>query len=258
MPALGIWAASNLMLPPELPDERAQAEAALRKFARSSGAGSAPDVLLLDGPIVPEILRVAREWPADVIVMGTHGASGLNRLMLGSVTERLLRRTSVPVLTRSSAAADDLSPRFKTILCAFDRSPAAARALDYAAAIARQAPAQLVVLHVVEHVIDEDDEFAAHFDSDACYREIAPRLRAWYARRIDGLTHGMDCDVELRTGKAAPHVLNVAAERNADLIVVGTAGESALFGSTAPRVVRGAHVPVLVVPPHTAGEGEPS
>jgi nucleotide-binding universal stress UspA family protein len=247
--ALGVWAAHNVLLPPERPDEREQALAALRSFAQTVAGGSTLAVELLDGPIVGEILRVTREWPAELLVMGTHGASGFERWFLGSVTERVLRKTAVPVFTVPPFAPDDQDVTFRTVLCAFDRSDTARRALDHAIALTRHARGRLVVAHVVEQMLDEPDPFSRHFDNDACFRAIESDLREWYTRLMAPAIGDLPTTVELRCGKAVTHLLDVAAQAHADAIVIGTASASAVFGSTAHAVVRQAHVPVLVVPP---------
>jgi nucleotide-binding universal stress UspA family protein len=250
LPALGIWTAPNLMLPPELPGEREQTFEAFQQFVQRTAGRQDVRVLLRDGPVVGEILREAHEWPADLIVMGTHGASGFERLVLGSVTEKVLRRSTVPVLTIPKSAADVPDLAFKTLLCAFDRSEAAARALDYAVMLARDAGARLIVAHVVEHFVNEDSQFARHFDTADCFRDAEPELRAWYTARVPPQAFATGTvEVELRCGKPSRELLAIAHDRKADFIAVGTASAVAVFGSTAHTIVRSADVPVLVVPP---------
>jgi len=76
-----------------------EAEAELRRFAQRETGNLDVDVQIVEAHPVDAIRRAAREIGADLIVMGTHGRSGLNRLMLGSVTEGVLRESQVPVLT---------------------------------------------------------------------------------------------------------------------------------------------------------------
>lgn len=252
LPTLGLWTSPNLMLPPELPGERDQAFAAFQPFVQRITGLPDVRVLLRDGPVVGEIVREANEWPANLIVMGTHGTSGFERLVLGSVTEKVLRRTTVPVLTIPRGAADAPDLAFETVLCAFDRSDASARALGYAVMFARGARARLVAAHVVENFLNEDPQFSRHFDTEDCFRAAEPAMRAWYAARIPPEAHAA-CEVEvvLRCGKASRELLAIARERRAGLIAVGTASAAAVFGSTAHTIVRAADVPVLVVPPPT-------
>lgn len=255
LPALGIWTSPNLMLPPELPGEREHTFAAFQQFVQRTTGLPDVRVLLQDGPVVGEIVREANEWPADLIVMGTHGASGFERLVLGSVTEKVLRRASVPVLTIPPAAADPPNLAFATVLCALDRSDASARALEYSAMFARGSGARLVLAHVVENFSSEDPQFARHFDTEACFRAAEPAMRAWYAARVPPEAHAAgEVEVVLRSGKASRELLALARERHAGLIAVGTASAAAIFGSTAHTIVRAANVPVLVVPPPSVSQ----
>lgn len=256
--ALIAWGPPNVIIPPDLPDWRPDTEAALERFVQETLGRQPARVLVVEGAVVPEILRVASEWPAHVIVMATHGASGVDRLLLGSITEKVLRRTEVPVLAIPPQAPDVPPERVARLLCAIDRSAAAASAIEYAAALAREHGARIVPVHVVEHLVDEDEQFAAHFDVDACYRELTPSLTAWYTERLPEDVRSWCDPVELRFGKARHHLLAVANERACDLIVTGTAAQPAMFGSTAHHVVRHANVPVLLVPAGTKAAREPA
>lgn len=244
---LGVWGEVE-------PDRRAAQDEAtaaeVEKFVCEAAPGSAFRVLLAEGMVVPEILRVARDQGADLLVMGTHGAGSVERLLLGSVTERVLRRATIPVLAIPRDTHDAPPEAFTAILCAVDRSDASRRALDHGLALARGCRGRLVLGHVVEHIVNEDPQFAHHFDTEACFRELAPELKAFYGAMVPADARA-DChiDVMLRFGKPGRHLLDMAREAAADLIVVGTASAPAMFGSTAHRVVREAEVPVLVVPP---------
>ena len=100
-----------------------------------------------------EILAQATRLGADLIVMGTHGRSGVERLMLGSVTEKILRKAKPPVLTVPAAAPADVRTvraPFARILCALDFSGCAMTAFRYARALAEESDATLAVLHAIE------------------------------------------------------------------------------------------------------------
>jgi nucleotide-binding universal stress UspA family protein len=127
--------------------------ASMRRFA----AGIEPDVPLrfeiAEGNTASEIVERASAIPSDVIVMGTHGRSGLEHLLLGSVTEKVIRKARCPVLTvprRMTDPAPAPPVLFKRILCATDFSEASIRALDYAMTLAQEADAHLTIMHVVE------------------------------------------------------------------------------------------------------------
>ncbi len=109
--------------------------------------------------------------------------------MLGSVTEKVLRRAGVPVLTIPPAAADPPNLPFATVLCGLDRSDASARALEYSAMFARGSRARLVLAHVVENFLNEDPQFACHFDTEPWFRAAEPAMRAWDAARVPPEAH---------------------------------------------------------------------
>lgn len=248
--AMTFWAGPHALLPPDPPEAADAARDALRRFVTDTTNRHDIEIQIEIGSIVFEILRAAREWPADLIVMGTHGLSGWERLLLGSVTERVLRQTPAPVLAIPRDADAVPERPFRTVLCAVDRSDTARRALDYAMAITRRGGGRLVVVHVVEHIADEDPQFAHHFDVAECFRPLEPALREHYLRLIpEEARTACQAQVELRFGKASREILDAAGTCGAELVVAGAAGASALFGSTAHEIVRGATVPVLVVPP---------
>ena len=130
---------------------RSRLEAQLREFvAPARAAGAAGGVLLRDGAVPARILEAARELPADLLVMGTHGQGGLERLLLGSVTEAVLRKAPCPVLTipHEERAMSGPAP-FKRVLYATDFSPAADDALGYALSLAEEAQGLLILLNVM-------------------------------------------------------------------------------------------------------------
>jgi nucleotide-binding universal stress UspA family protein len=211
----------------------------------------------IESPAVDRaILAQANSLAADLIVMGTHGRSGFDRLLLGSVTEKILRRAKLPVLTVSSHVRDTVPPSnssFQQILCAVDFSAASLDALRYAAALAQESRASLTVLHVVELLpVVYEPSMATPFDpqrywpalEESSRRQLHATVPAWVRT---------SCKLEevVVSGKAYIEILKTAGERQADLIVLGIHGHSMLgrlfFGSTTGHVVRDATCAVLTV-----------
>jgi nucleotide-binding universal stress UspA family protein len=216
-------------------------------------AGVSPDAHLIAqaGDASTTIVREALTTRADLIVIGTHGRRGFKRLLLGSVAETVLHEAPCPVLTVSphteAASADVVT--FKRILCPIDFSPPALQALGFALDLARQAGGRVTLLHVVEWLAEDEPthfnvpEFRGHMVNDAKQRLrslVAEESRAW-------------CEIDdvIVSGRAHRGILQEAAARSADLIVMGAQGRGsvglALFGSTTQQVVRGAACPVLTV-----------
>ena len=211
------------------------------------------EIIVREGNATKEIVQLAEQLPADVLVMGTHGRSGFERLFLGSVTEKVLRSTRVPVMTVPPPVTQPGPSLYKTILCPLDFSDASTRALDYALALAREADARLILLHVIEGLLGEGGgsemghlsvaEFSRYLEEDAVAQLTAvvpERARFW-------------CKPEERVtrGRAYREILKVAKDEGVELIVMGVQGKGALtrlvFGSTTHHVIREAGCPVLTI-----------
>jgi nucleotide-binding universal stress UspA family protein len=237
------------------PEERRAIAAHLRDFIADAGApGGAVLTQIVEQDPVAAIIDTAGRWPADLIVMGTHGRSGFERVLLGSVAEKVLRKAPCPVLT---VPARVLSPtqdvRFGRILCAVDFSPASLRALDYAVSLAAPGGPGVTALTVVELFAESGglrDELALDTpDFRAHLIDVAQeRLRAAVSDEARGR-----CPIAeaVTMGKAWREILRVAADEQADLIVLGVQGRTTadllLFGSTTQHVVRQAACPVLTI-----------
>ncbi|AZH25728.1 universal stress protein [Haloplanus aerogenes] len=168
------------------------------------------------------------DYDADLVAMGTHGRSGVDRYLFGSLAERTLRTAHVPVLAVREADVET-DPTVETILVATDGSEAATRAGDHAVAVAAATGARLHALTV------GDDEEPA--------RRLANRARET----------GVDASAAVRTGHPHEAIREYAETVDADLVVLGTHGRSGvervLLGSVAERTLRTATRPVLVVGP---------
>jgi nucleotide-binding universal stress UspA family protein len=247
-----LWFEKESAVPVEGPYSRDQAEISLRAFVESATGSTPGRVLVADGQIVPEILRVARELPADLIVIGTHGLGGFERLLLGSITEKVLRKAECPVMTIPRLAPETAEPPavvFKTIVCGMDRSAASKHALDHALSLAQQAGGRLIVVHALEDVSEEEPSLAAHLNIPECWRAVEPEIRAAYEALVPAeAREWCKIDVRIPFGKAYSTILDIARQDGADLIVLGTAGWSSPFGATTQHVLRAAECPVLVVP----------
>ena len=220
--------------------------------ARSAGVGV--EARVVEGAPAAEILRVAREEAAGLVILGTHGRNGFDRLLLGSVTERVLRYAPCPVLTVTTRALPDYPPDrppFRRILCPIDFSSASHRAVEYALTLAQEAYGRLTLLHVLEQLPPEEDVTMSRFDIAGFHRAMEQIARARLENAIpDGARDWCRPEIHVGRGKAWRVILEAAEERDADLIVIGTHGrhpiDTTLFGSTTHHVVRAARCPVLV------------
>ena len=200
------------------------------------------------------IIDQAISKKADLIVMGTHGRRGFKRLLLGSVTEAILREAPCPVLTvppQAPASASE-AVTFKRILCPIDFSPSALQALGFALDLARQADGRVTLMHVVEWLAEEEPRASTHFNVPEYRRYMVEdgqeRLRNLVAEESRAW---VEIDDVVVFGRTYREILRTAQSKPADLIVMGAQGRGgiglALFGSTTQQVVRGAMCPVLTV-----------
>ena len=230
----------------------------LMSFARpAETAGVRVHSVLREGDPAREIARLAEELPADLLVLGTHGRAGFERFLLGSVTERLLRRAPCPVLTvRHGEPGFEGGAPFRRILCATDLRSTSVEVVAYALALAKASAAYLTLLHVLE---------GPDFEPRSPLRFSVPEMPTMRkALRDDArirLRLAIPDEVRLRIavrdllaeGRAHEQILRVAREEAPQLIVLGAHGhgslERMLFGSTSRRVVREAPSPVLIIRP---------
>jgi nucleotide-binding universal stress UspA family protein len=238
--------------------ERVRLETA-RAFQGARDAGVEVDVAIDVGRPAAQILRRAAESGADLLVIGTHGASGVERLVLGSVSERVLRRATCPVLTVPPRGQATVSRPFTRVLCAVDFSEWSLAALEYAFSLAREAKAELTIVHVLEWPWAEPP--APSFealppDQAAALREYRRYCEQRAMARLESLVEepaqvAGPLTIRVSHGKPYVEILRAAEESQADLIVVGVHGRSALdlsfLGSTANQVVRRAQCPVLTL-----------
>jgi len=228
-------------------------------FADASMRGLRVEVLVEPGQPAREILTHAAELPADVIVMGTHGAGGFEHLMLGSVAEKVLRKSTCPVLTVSPQAQFAADAPFRKFVCAVDFSEWSLAALEEACALAEESRGSVTAVHVIEWPWNErpaadlegiPDVQAAALLEYRRYQETMARSRLAAVVAEVGRNR---CRVDTRVSHGKPYteVLCAAERERADLIVIGVHGRNPLdvffFGSTTHQVVRRAPCPVLTL-----------
>lgn len=195
------------------------------------------------------IVSYAEDHDVDVIVAGTHGRRGLQRLLIGSVAEEVLRTAPCPVLT--VRGEPDVSPAWsvRNILVPTDFSDAALDALRHAKELALTYGAQLTLLHAVEEVV-----YPSAYGIEPTNLpgpQVIPRVEenlAELARSELGYEHIV---VEAKVGYAPSTILNYAETHEVDLVTIATHGrtglERMLLGSVAERVVRRSPAPVFAV-----------
>ena len=194
-----------------------------------------------------EIVKTAKAGNADLIVMGTHGRRGVERWFMGSTTERLMRHSPVPLVTISESGEKPLAmPRFRRILVTTDFSDGTPDALAHAFSVAQENESEVTLLHVVHDV---------SADLSGKYRDS---LIEGVRKQLDEMVPAEAknwCNIVTRVETGVPYriVLRMLDDEKIDLLVMNIHGKGmldrALLGSTAERVVRAAHCPVMLIPP---------
>jgi nucleotide-binding universal stress UspA family protein len=234
-------------------DERKECESRVQAFLDSANSlGISKSVHVVVDGAAEGILSTAKATGTDLLVMGTHGAGGFQRLILGSVAERVLRLAACPVMTVPPRARKTSALPFKRILCPIDFGDTSKAALELAASLASEGDADLTILHVLEPGADADPLPSRSFTVPEYHQfrheEACAQLKALID---DEMREWCRPTTRIVRGKPYREILGVATEDSADLIVMGIRGRNpvdlALFGSTTNQVVRAATCPVLTL-----------
>ncbi len=217
-----------------------------------------------DGAVAEEVLDIAARESATMIAMSTHGRSGVARWVLGSVAEKVIRASKVPVLLMRSFAGAPAAPApkeeraFRKILVPLDGSETSMAVLPSAAELAKLYDATVLLLYVEETVFYPPGSFAGAMvglpvvpppepdaprgGGESTLKYAADKLASAGVREIITLTSG---------GDPAVQILELAARKMADVIAMATHGRTGLtrwvLGSVTEKVLRASTLPMLVV-----------
>lgn len=197
----------------------------------------------------PALEQAIADSHANLLVIGTHGRTGAQKLLMGSVAEEIFRRSPVPVLTIGPWARRELhnAAHFHRVLYATDFSTESLAAAPYAISLAQENEARLILLHVVHdhgHEIESPQNVASVANLMYELHEIVPKDAELWCRP-EGV---------VEYGEPAARILEAAKQRNADLIVLGVRDAGGHLGAAthleravAHKVVAHAKCPVLTV-----------
>jgi nucleotide-binding universal stress UspA family protein len=199
------------------------------------------------GAVWPVLSEVLKEHEIDLIVLGTHGRTGVQKLLLGSSAEEVFRRAHVPVLTIGPAVQSGVhgGGRFRCVLFATDFNAVSAAAAPYAVSLAQQNQSRLLLLHVLPKPKSGKPEMELSI-AEALHRlqELVPAEAELWCRPEAVVQHG----------DPAEQILAAANQCGADLIVLGVRGmdrwtkaATRLDQAIAYQVVVHAPCPVLTV-----------
>jgi nucleotide-binding universal stress UspA family protein len=204
--------------------------------------GIAVKTKIVKGSLVPEILKVAGEENVSLIVAGRQKRDILGELFVGSATDRIIRKSDMPVLVAKYHILKEIAGEtveqycinmFKKILYPTDWSPCAERVKQYIPVLRRVGASEIIIVHVLEN------EF------DLGVKEKLGALKREFQ------SQGFKVSVQLLKGKPYREINRIATEEDVSLIVMGSHGkgfiEGILWGSVSQRVVEYSEKPVLVV-----------
>jgi nucleotide-binding universal stress UspA family protein len=210
-------------------------------------AASDFEAVVDDGTPYASIVEHAEQAEADLIVVGGRGATGLSRMLLGSVAERVIRYAHSPVLVARAGA------KTGKVLVATDLSDPSLPAVAAAAREARTEGVVVTAIHCVEPPhMDAGAEYVSGWRLGTTPEFFAEARRLLHEKLTEAL-HSFDLKGDQRVveGSPAPTIVSIADEIDADLVILGTRGrtglERVLLGSVAESVVRHAACSVLVV-----------
>jgi nucleotide-binding universal stress UspA family protein len=256
--------------PGEMPDDLIPAQQQVYKFveeytnrkieetAKSDFVCKAPEcntvVLKGETPSVT-IAQYAKSNDFDLIVMGTHGRTGISEWFFGSTTERLLRIAPCPVLAVGPDAKQHPTEEvFDRILFPFDLSDASHHALRYACAMAEKYSTKLDLLHVVEYRNLPESYTVKGSEIFREVTDLEQRILGEMEKKVNELykgSHPLNAEFTVKEGKPFEEIVDFANNNNVKLIVIGNTGINEThghrLGSTAENVMPRAKCPVLVV-----------
>jgi nucleotide-binding universal stress UspA family protein len=230
--------AEHLDLPPYFSSgQLADLQRELKKLKRSAAEyvrkeseavlGFVPEVKVIESLPADAILEQAKEGKFGLIIMGMHGHSAVERFWMGSVTERILRQSTIPVLAVHS---DPSKTPMQRILCPVNSSETGKQALKYAAAISKEMNSSLIVLHVVEQ---GDEPLTCPLVDETIKRTC----------RVE--------EVKFH-GNSVKTIAEAANDLKPDLVVMGAERKKSrlgeIFSSTTISVMQLAIGPLLVIP----------
>jgi len=209
------------------------------------------------GKPADEISRAVEEQNIDLVITATRGRSGFKRLILGSVTERLMRTLTCPLLVVRSPEHEFVTPaeqkfQLKKILVGCDFSPDSGRAFDHSLSLAQEFQAELHLAHVIEPPVQPNLLIEETFVSGEIHEDYNKQLIQKLKDMVPGeAANWCTPQTSIMEGQPYDELVKYADTRDIDMIVLGVRGhglvKTLLLGSTTDRVIRDSPCPVLSV-----------
>lgn len=203
--------------------------------------------LLCEGDSPEVIIDVANEKKADLIVLGTYGRKGLNRLLMGSVTSNVIGKSSIDVLVVKKQC-DKCTGEYRSILVPFDGSEFSKKAIDRACQLSKIDGSSITALYVIPRY----EEMVGFFKTDSIKKSLYQEAEKIINGAVSlASSQGITIQKEIIEGHSADKIIETTKKLQNDLIIIGSHGytgiDRALIGSTTERVIINASCPILVV-----------
>lgn len=246
---------------PELDVARVTAEEHLKSLVGQLGPEQKIDTLVKHGPVAGVVASAVEQEAVDLLVIGTHGRGGLQKLALGSVAEELLRLAACPVMTIGPKADVEPLHKLHNILFATDFGKGATKALPLALAMAKAQQGKLILLHMIPPMPATTGSLSAYAPVGAAADELEQWEGSSRKRSLRELKASLPGETGLRqepeyvvgTGFLPEGILTAVAKFKVDLIVMGAnRTASARLAAHIPwaavhEIIRTAPCPVLTV-----------
>ena len=222
--------------------------------------GLAAETGVRSGVPAPEIVRFAEEEGFNLIAMSTHGRSGLNRLISGSVADAVLHSVEIPLLLiKPSKQAQEvqLGERIQRIIVPLDGSPLAEVALGFAETLGTHMGLEIVLVQVVGDPVPPNSGYEGISYEPRLSSDLEELARQYTkARETELIEHGLQASALVIRGHPASRIVDLAREGPLSLVVMSTHGRSGMrrsvLGSVADQTLRCSHRPVLLIRPRMA------
>jgi nucleotide-binding universal stress UspA family protein len=232
-----------------LEEMRYEARSKLEELRQSGRLEDVKTSLVVDEGMPADVLKsiIAAE-NIDMVVLGTHGRTGVRHLVVGSVAEQVLRHAPCPVLTIGPAVPASAAARpVHTVACAVDLLPGSRKTAAYACALASEYGADLVLM-----TVDEGD--AQRFEYEESMATVKGEMRLAEFQKTLKMECGLQTRLAVGFGPVPEAIFKLLEEHKADLLVMGARPASGftglgarLLGGTTHHVLAHAKVPVVTV-----------
>jgi nucleotide-binding universal stress UspA family protein len=226
---------------------RAEVEEKMKEFRSNQWGHLAVKRVLREGDPATTIVEYAAEERVDLIMMPTHGYGPFRRLLLGSITAKVLHDAKCPVWTAAHTpdASSDVSAKPRRIACAVDLGPQSSRILNWASRLCREFGASLSVIHVVASL---DPRLEEYYASPEWRGYLIGQAKTDLARLLE--TAGVEGEIHIQVAPIPDAVAGAAKQVPADLLVIGRTSDDRAGGrlpTNAYAIIRESPCPVLSI-----------